>query len=96
MSLTIIALVVAVAAVIFSLTALFAVEEYEFPALIVGSAFAGIAVGAAIIAIGSYNSNVRDSKEMMRTDCVEQGFDIIRYNATEYCVEPGSRIIRIL
>lgn len=96
MSLTIIALVTGAICLVTGLALAIQSDSLGAAAGIPGTILIAVAVGAFIVAAGSYNSNEGDSKERGRIDCVEQGNEVLTYNAADYCVKPGSQIIRML
>lgn len=84
MSLTVIALVVMVSAIIIGVGAMFAgydnsgMGRIAVPAKIVGLLMAPLAVAALVVSIASYNTNVRESKE----SCIARGR--IVYSASQF------------
>lgn len=96
MSLTIIALAVGSMCLIIGLALAIAAADYSFVAGALGCLLIAVSIGSIIVAIGSYNSNVRESKERDKVACVEEQLEIMRYNGADYCVDPGSRIIRTI
>lgn len=96
MSLTIIALVVGATSLIIGLALAIYAEEYGFVIGAPGIIFIAVAVGAFIIATGSYNHNTGESKERDKIACVNEQLEVMRYNGVDYCVVPGSKIIRVI
>lgn len=96
MSLTIIALVVGAMSLIIGSALAIAADEFGFVSGIPGCLLIAIAVGAFIIAAGSYNHNVGASKERDKIACVNEQLEVMRYNEVDYCVVPGSEIIRTI
>lgn len=96
MSLTIIALVVGAITLVVGVVLAIISENLGYISGIPGTILIAISIGAFIIAVGSWNVNSRASTELDRTACIKQGNEVIKYNAAEYCVKPGSQIIRTL
>ena len=96
MSLTVICFGVAAACIIIAIGLGMAAESEGWvlgiPAII---ALAG-AVVSVIFATGSYNANIRDTTERNKVTCTQEGSEVIRYSGFDYCVKPGSQILRTL
>lgn len=96
MSLTVVCLAVALAGFILAAGLGMAADSCGWmtgaPALI----FVAIAAVALIFGIASYNENIRATSDRNKVSCVEDGNEVVRYSASEYCVSPGSKIIRML
>ena len=96
MSLTIIAFAVGSMCLITGIALAVAAEERGFVAGVLGCLLIAVSVGSIIVAIGSYNNNTRESKERDKIACVEEQLEVMRYNGIDYCVAPGSKIIRTI
>lgn len=96
MSLTVICFATALACLILAAGLGMASESLGWitgiPALL---ALAATAVGL-IFGVASYNENIRADTDSQATVCTEEGNEVLRYNGADYCVAPGSKIIRML
>lgn len=96
MSLTIIALVVGTMTALLGVILAIISADIGYIAGITAAILIAVAAGAFIISAGSYNSNIEDTKNRNKIECAEHGNEVLSHNAMQYCVTPGSKIIRAI
>jgi len=96
MSFTVICLGIAAACVIIGIAFAIGAEREGWALGIPAVIALATAIATVVLGVGSYNANIRDTTERNKMICVQEGNEVLRYSNFDYCVKPGSQIIRTL
>lgn len=96
MSFTVICFATALACIILGIGLGLSSESHGWIAGVPALLFVAVAAVSLIFGVASYNENLRATIEREKATCLEEGNETIRYNGADYCVAPGSKIIRML